>query len=103
MNKEKSVAYLGLLVYITLGILVRYFTTIPCGSAFEPIHNIVKPWAIIFIVIGIVFGLISFIYRNKTLTGRLKNLKDVAQGAVTGFSIGYGGTSVILLIFNLCS
>ncbi len=102
-SKEKSIAYTGLVIYAILGFLIRYYTTFPCGLAFNVIHIIVKPYAIGFIVVGIAFGLISFIYRNKALTGKWKNLKDVSQGAVTGFSIGYGGVSVIFLIFNICS
>lgn len=102
-DKEKIAAYLGLVVYATLGTIIRYFTTFPCGSDFNSIHVIVKPWAIAFIMIGIGFGLISFIYRNKQLSGYWKSLFDSARGAITGFSIGWGGVSIILLILNLCS
>lgn len=77
--------------------------TFPCGSGFEPIHDIVKPWSIGFIIGGIVFGYIAFKYRNKVLSGKLRDLKNVAQGAITGFSIGWGGTTIVIFVFNPCS
>ena len=102
-DRENSLAKLGLVIYTALGVLIRYYTTFPCGSAFNSIHVIVKPYAIGFIVVGIAFGLISFIYRNKQLSRNWKSLFDVSKGAITGFSIGWGGVSLIILIFDWCS
>ena len=91
--------YVGLGTYAVVGAVLRYLVTFPCGSPFE---FIVRPYAIALIASGIAFGLGSFIYRNKQLSGFWKILFGVARGAITGFGVGWGGVTAWILAYHLC-
>ncbi|HJW19407.1 MAG TPA: hypothetical protein VJ571_02475 [Candidatus Nitrosotalea sp.] len=92
--------YVGLGTYAVVGAVLRYLMICPSGS---PFAFIVNPYVITFIVIGIGFGLFSFIYRNKKLSGNWKHLFDAGRGIITGFSIGWGGVTVWILAVHPCS
>ena len=92
--KEHIPADFSLGVYAVVGAILRYFITFPCGSEFENTHIQVGYYAIIFIIIGIGFGLYSFIFPNR-------NKNRVAHGIVTGLGVGFGGMTVYVLL-NPC-
>jgi hypothetical protein len=94
--KEHISAYTGLGFYTVLGAIIRYLVTYPCDSSFE---SIVKPYAIGFILIGIVFGVGSFIFRNKKPSGNKQILFDWGRGIITGFGLGWGGMTVWIFVF----
>ena len=93
--------YVGLGTYAVVGAVLKWLMTFPCGASFE---SVVNPYAIGFILSGIGFGLISFIYRNRfgNLSGIKKSLFETARGAITGFSIGWGGVTAWILLCHPC-
>lgn len=92
--KTEIPAYIGFGVYTVLGAILRYFITFPCGSEFESIHISIGQAAIIFIIIGIGWGLHSFVRPNKMRP-------RVGHGVVTGLGAGFGGMTVYALL-NPC-
>ena len=92
--KEHIDAYTSLGVYTIVGAITRYYITYPCGSFFEDVHIFASQFAIIFILIGISFGLYSFFFPKKPLT-------RVGHGVVTGLGMGFGGMTVYVLL-NPC-
>jgi hypothetical protein len=93
--KEHLPAYTSLGVYAIVGAVLRYFITLPCGSRFEDIHAQIGYYAIIFIIIGIGFGLYAFILPNRKRS-------RVAQGVVTGLGVGFSGMTAVILAINPC-
>ena len=98
--KENISAYTGLGVYIFVGVVLRYFITFPRSSAFQ--NSLVIYLSVAFIIIGICFGLFSFIFRNRELFGRRKILFDGGRGVITGFGVGWGGVTAWILAYNPC-
>jgi hypothetical protein len=94
--KEHIPAYTSLGVYTIVGVALRYFITLPCGSGFENFHVQVNHYAIIFIMIGIGFGLYSFILPNKKPS-------RIAHGVITGLGVGFGGMTAVILALNPCA
>src|SRR5689334_3806699 len=94
--KEQMPDYAGLVSFVVIGIVLRLDT---CG----PSASITRISAIGFIAIGIAFGLVSFILRHEPPPSGLKKIIfEVSRGAITGFGIGWGGITALILAFQLC-
>lgn len=93
--REHSRSYFMLGVYTIVGAIIRFFITYPCGSFFEDVHNFVTLYAIAFIVITIFINLLRF-----ALPNRFRN--RVVIGIVTGFMVGFGGTTAVFLVLKPC-
>jgi hypothetical protein len=96
LNQVREIdVYTSFGVYTVVGIITRCFMTLPCGSAFESIHVFTSQFAVIFIFIGIGWGLYAFILPRG-------ERPRVGQGIVTGLGVGFSGTTAIFLLFPPC-
>lgn len=94
---EHYADYAGLGSYFVLGVALRWITCV------SPSVSLARYSAILFILIGIAFGLYSFIYRTRPPpTGKRKKIFEAGRGMLTGFSIGWGGSTALILAFHLC-
>lgn len=89
--------YAGLGFYVVFGALLRWIT---CNWSNVSIANYS---AIVFILVGITFGLYSFISRNRPPPkGIRKIIFEAGRGMLTGFSVGWGGVTVWILAGHPC-
>jgi hypothetical protein len=88
-------AYASLVIYIIVGAILRYFIIPYCNPELHVTNTGFGYYAIPYILIGIGFGLFSFIFPNRQRT-------RIAIGVVTGLSVGFGGMTVYALAFNPC-
>ncbi len=86
--------YTPFTIYTCVGILLRYFITLPCGFAFENIHVQIGYDVILYVVSVTVVNLYSFISQ--------KPLPRSIQPVFVGLSTGYGLTTVVILLFFSC-
>jgi len=94
-DKENVASYMSLVIYAIVGATLRYFITLPCDSGFQSVHVAIGLGAIPYIMIGIGFGLFSFIFPDKKIS-------KIGRGVVTGLSVGFGGMTVYILATNPC-
>jgi len=95
VKNENVTAYALLVIYGLIGVLLRYEMISPCDPALENFHNGMVLYVLPFVVIGIGAGLTSFIFPKKKLT-------RIGQGVVTGLGVGFGGMTIIALLFIPC-
>ncbi|MCE9653053.1 MAG: hypothetical protein K8Q89_08385 [Nitrosarchaeum sp.] len=97
MNRksENIPAYLSLSIYTIVGAVLRYFIIPFCVHGLENLTVALGYATIPFIIIGIGFGLYSFLFPNRKRT-------RIAIGVVTGLSVGFGGMTVYALASNSC-
>jgi len=92
--KEHIPAYIGLGVYTVVGALIRYFMSLPCD--WYAFHIVMGYYAVPYLVIGIGWGLYSFILPNT-------KKPRIGQGVVTGLGVGFGGMTIAILVLNPCT
>ncbi len=97
MNKknENFWAYVSLGIYAVFGVSIRYYVIPFCTQGLEGVTFLVGFVAVLFLIIGIAAGLYSFIFQEKRLS-------RIASGIVTGFAVGFGGMTIIALLFIPC-
>lgn len=61
MNNENITAYFVLAIYLIIGGLLRYLIIPTCNTELQYLNTIGGMYALPFIIIGISFGLFSFI------------------------------------------
>lgn len=91
--KEHIPAYIGLGVYTVVGAVIRYFMSLPCD--WYALHVGMGYYAIIYLAIGIGWGLYVFIFPNA-------KKPRIGHGVVTGLGVGFGGMTIAILALNPC-
>jgi hypothetical protein len=95
IKNENFMAYPLLILYGIIGGLLRYFIIPPCNTGLENFHYGMVLYVIPFVLIGIGIGLASFIFPAM-------KLNRIGQGIVTGLSVGFGGMTIIALLYIPC-
>lgn len=94
--KEHIPAYTSFGVYLIVGAIMRYYMVLPCGEFFEDVHVFASNFSIIFIFIGIGWGLFAFILPKI-------DRPRVGQGVITGLGVGFSGMTAVFLLFPPCN
>ena len=96
-RNENILACLLFVLYFGIGVLIRDAVIPYCNPALADFHVAMVYQVVPFsIIIGVGFGVVSFFFP------KIKKPR-VGQGIVTGFSTGFGvSTVIVLLLFIQC-